>query len=114
LNKYIFDMLETMTAIAEPNRFEIIELLKEGPRSVNEISERIRLRQPQVSKHLHVLKAAGIVEMLPMAQLRIYSLRAEPFEELASWLDTFKNLWNDRLDTLESVLDEIKRGKNRE
>jgi DNA-binding transcriptional ArsR family regulator len=107
-------MLGTIAAIAEPNRFEIIELLKEGPHSVNEISERIRLRQPQVSKHLHVLKEAGIVEMLPKAQLRIYSLRAEPFQELASWLDTFKTLWNERLDTLESVLQDIRREENRE
>ncbi len=95
-------MLASLTAIAEPTRFEIVELLKAGPRSVTDIVQELHLPQPQVSKHLHVLGEAGIVEKHPKAQLRIYSLRSQPFEELGAWLVSFRTLWNDRPDTLDS------------
>jgi len=107
-------MVTTLGAIAEPNRFEIVEFLRDGPRSVNEIAERLQLRQPQVSKHLRVLSDAGLVEKHPRAQLRIYALRAQPFEELNSWVGTFKSLWNERLDTLDEYLHEAKAKQKRE
>jgi DNA-binding transcriptional ArsR family regulator len=98
----------TLSALAEPNRLRIVELLREKPCSVGEIAERLRVRQPQVSKHLRVLSEAGLVEVHPAAQQRIYQLQAEPFKELDSWLDTFQQVWDARLDTLDEYLQELK------
>jgi len=64
-------MVETFAALAEPTRLSIVELLRDGPRPVNDIGERLRLNQPQVSKHLRVLKAAGLVDVQPRAQQRL-------------------------------------------
>ncbi len=97
----------TLSALAEPNRLRIVELLREGPRSVGEIARRLWLRQPQVSKHLRVLSDAGIVEVRPIAQQRFYQLQAEPFEELDTWLDTFRQTWENRLDALDQYLHEL-------
>ena len=98
----------TLSALAEPNRLRIVELLRDKPHSVGEIADRLSLRQPQVSKHLHVLSEAGLVEVHPAAQRRIYQLQARPFEELDSWLDTFRRIWDTRLDTLDEYLQELK------
>jgi DNA-binding transcriptional ArsR family regulator len=98
----------TLSALAEPNRLRIVELLREKPCSVGEIAERLQVRQPQVSKHLRVLSEAGLVEVHPAAQQRIYQLQAEPFKELDSWLDTFQQVWDARLDTLDEYLQELK------
>ena len=97
-------MIDTLTALAEPNRFAIVELLRDGPRSVNEIVESLELRQPLVSKHLKVLSAVGVVTVRPEAQRRIYGLERDRFDELDSWLDTFAQLWGKRLDRLEAHL----------
>ena len=80
-------MNATLIALAEPNRLRIVELLRERPRPVGEIAKRLRLRQPQVSKHLRVLSDAGLVDVRPVAQQRIYELRSAPFDELDKWLD---------------------------
>lgn len=100
-------MRTALSALAEPTRFEIVEYLRGGPRSVGQIVEGLGLSQPQASKHLRVLSEAGIVDNLPKAQLRLYSLRPEPFKELDAWLDSFKGLWNERLDRLDSFLREL-------
>ena len=97
-------MIDTLTALAEPNRFAIVELLRDGPRSVNEIVERLELRQPLVSKHLKVLSSVGVVAVRPEAQRRIYALERDRFDELDGWLDSFAKLWASRLDRLESHL----------
>jgi DNA-binding transcriptional ArsR family regulator len=101
-------MMNTFSALAEPNRLHIVELLREKPRSVNEIVESLHLRQPLVSKHLRVLSQAGLVKASPHAQQHIYQLEARPFEELDSWLETFRQLWEGRLDTLDDYLQELK------
>ncbi len=98
----------TLSALAEPNRLRIVELLRENPCPVGEIASRLSMRQPQASKHLRVLSEAGLVEVRPLAQQRIYQLRPEPFEELDDWLETFRRIWEKRLDNLENVLQEIK------
>ena len=105
---------ETLSALSEPNRFRIVELLRDGPRPVGEIAQRLSIRQPQTSKHLRVLSEAGLVEVQPMAQQRIYQLRATPFQELASWLDTFRRLWEGRMDTLNDYMQELKEQQKRE
>jgi DNA-binding transcriptional ArsR family regulator len=97
----------TLTALGEPNRMRIVELLRDRPHSVGEITKRLALGQPQVSKHLRVLINAGIVEAKPVAQRRIYQLQPEPFAELESWLGTFRPTWEDRLDTLEDYLRQL-------
>ena len=97
-------MIETLNALAEPNRFAIVELLRDGPRSVNEIVDSLQLRQPLVSKHLKVLSGAGIVAVRPQAQKRYYELERERFDEIDGWLDSFAELWGRRLDRLEAHL----------
>ncbi|HSB90079.1 MAG TPA: metalloregulator ArsR/SmtB family transcription factor [Anaerolineales bacterium] len=94
----------TLHALAEPHRLRIVELLRDGPASVGEITERLGLRQPQVSKHLRVLSQAGVVEARPMAQRRLYQLQVAPFAELDTWITSFRPTWADRLDTLEAYL----------
>jgi DNA-binding transcriptional ArsR family regulator len=103
----------TFSALAETNRFRIVELLREGPRPVGEIARRLALHQPQVSKHLRVLNKAGLVEVKPVAQQRVYQLRAKPFKELASWLETFRQLWEGRMDTLNDYMQELKEEQKR-
>lgn len=97
-----------LSALAEPNRLRIVELLRENPYPVGEIAARLSLRQPQVSKHLRVLSDAGIVEMRHNAQQHVYQLQAKPFEELDSWLDTFRQMWNKRLDDFDEYLQQLK------
>ncbi len=94
----------TLTALAEPNRKRIVELLREGPRPVGEIVVELKLRQPQVSKHLRVLNEAGLVEVHPVAQQRFYSLRPQAFQELASWVESYRRIWDARMDRFDVVL----------
>ncbi len=103
--------VNTLSALAEPSRLRIVELLREQPRPVGEIATRLRMRQPQVSKHLRVLAEAGIVDMRPAAQQRVYYLQAKPFKEMESWLDKFRPSWNERLDALEGLLADVQSKK---
>lgn len=98
----------TLSALAEPNRLRIVELLREKPYPVGEIANRLTIRQPQVSKHLRVLTEAGIVGVHPAANQRIYQLEPKPFQELDLWLETFRKIWEKRLDTLDAYLQEMK------
>ena len=100
-------MVETFAALAEPNRLRIVELLRRGPRPVADISAELPLAQPQVSKHLRVLRNAGLVDVRPRAQQRIYELRAAPLRELGEWLDRFRQLWAERYDRLDGLLVEL-------
>jgi DNA-binding transcriptional ArsR family regulator len=102
----------TLTALAEPNRLQIVDLLLDGPRPVGDIVEQLHLRQPQVSKHLRVLSDAGLVEVRPLAQQRIYSLRSGPFRELSEWLDSYRRLWHERMDRFDEVLQDLKQTDN--
>lgn len=95
----------TFAALGEPSRLQIVELLRLGPRSVGDIAEELEIRQPQASKHLGVLRRCRIVDVGPAGRRRIYHLRAEPFEQLGAWLDTFERQWEARLDALGDVLE---------
>ena len=95
------------TVLADPNREQIVEMLRDGPLTVGEITRRLGIRQPQVSKHLKVLSEAAIVEVQPQANRRIYRLRREPFQELEAWLQSFRRLWEERFDRLDNYLLEI-------
>lgn len=94
----------TFAALGEPRRLEIVELLRRGPFSVGDIADALGIRQPQVSKHLKVLREAGVVDVEPVARRRIYRLAPAAFEDLAEWVDSFESLWEERLDALEGVL----------
>ncbi|HEU5101501.1 MAG TPA: metalloregulator ArsR/SmtB family transcription factor [Roseiflexaceae bacterium] len=93
--------------LVEPNRRRILDLLRQGNRPVGEIVSALGLSQPAVSKHLRVLKDAGLVVVRPEAQRRLYELRAEPLSELDAWLAPYRRLWSERLDALERHLDSM-------
>ena len=95
----------TLSVIAEPTRLRILDLLLAQPRSVGELTEALEVPQPTTSKHLRVLREAGLVEVRPRAQRRFYALRPEPFAELDAWLAPYRRLWDERLDALERHLD---------
>ncbi|WP_276356475.1 ArsR/SmtB family transcription factor [Cohnella caldifontis] len=97
----------TFSALAEPNRLDIIELLRDGPMPVGEIADRLELHQPQASKHLRVLSDAGLVEVQPVANKRIYKLCPQPFLEMDEWLDSFRRAWEERFDRLDDYLREL-------
>lgn len=101
-------MVPTLAALAEPNRLRLVEALRDGPSPVGRLVDRLSLRQPQVSKHLRVLLEAGLVEVEPVAQQRVYRLRPEPLRELDAWLEAYRQMWNLRLDRLETHLAEMK------
>ncbi|MET3322329.1 UNVERIFIED_ORG: DNA-binding transcriptional ArsR family regulator [Peribacillus simplex] len=84
--------MTTLSALSEPNRMNIVELLREGPLTVGEIADQLGLRQPQTSKHLKVLSDNGIVEVQAEANRRIYKLRPEPFQALDSWIQSFRRV----------------------
>ena len=93
-------------ALAESSRRRILDLLRDGERSVNELVDRLELSQPGVSKHLKVLREAGLVEVRPDGKRRWYGLRAEPLAEVADWLEPYRRHWSARLDALERHLEE--------
>lgn len=93
-----------LTALAEPNRFNIIGLLKGGPLPVGHIATRLKLDQPQASKHLKVLRDARIVEVKAVAQRRYYRLKPQTFAELEDWLESYRLATEKRLDRLDTYL----------
>ena len=97
---------ERLTVIAEPNRFRIVELLKDGPQPVGGIVDALGMGQPQVSRHLRLLAEAGVVGATKRAQQRIYRLQPASMRELSDWVQGFAALWSDRMDRLGSFLDE--------
>jgi DNA-binding transcriptional ArsR family regulator len=93
-------------AISEPARRQILELLRERERPVGDLVGHLQLSQPGVSKHLRVLREAGLVRVRRDGKRRWYGLRAEPLAELDAWLAPYRELWGGRLDALEQHLDE--------
>jgi DNA-binding transcriptional ArsR family regulator len=91
--------------LGEPRRLAIVELLRDGERPVGELVDHLGLSQPTVSKHLRVLKEAGLVAVRADAQRRLYRIRPEPLSELDDWLAPYRRLWATRLDRLEDHLD---------
>jgi DNA-binding transcriptional ArsR family regulator len=98
-------MASTFEVLAEPTRRRILDLLRDGERSVGELVDRLTLSQPGVSKHLRVLRDAGLVEVRVEAQRRWYGLRPEPLTEVDAWLEPYRRLWAQHLDALERHLE---------
>jgi DNA-binding transcriptional ArsR family regulator len=98
--------VSAFAAVSEPARRQILELLRERERPVGELVQHLRLSQPGVSKHLRVLREAGLVRVRRDGKRRWYGLRAEPLAELDEWLAPYREFWGGRLDALERHLDE--------
>ena len=93
------------SALAEPQRRRILDLLREHPRPVTELVHHLGLSQPGTSKHLKVLRQAGLVRVRQDAQRRWYELRADPLHEVDAWLEPYRQMWAHSLDALERHLD---------
>ena len=93
-----------LEAIAEPTRRLILDAVRTGERSVNELVEQTGMHQPGVSRHLRVLRDAGLVDVRKDAQRRLYRLRPEPLMDLDAWLEPYRAEWSGRLDSLERHL----------
>jgi DNA-binding transcriptional ArsR family regulator len=92
-------------ALAEPHRRQILDLLRDGERPAGELVERLALSQPGVSKHLKVLREAGLVTVRADGRRRLYALRAEPLAEVDAWLARYRTYWSERLDDLQRHLE---------
>jgi len=104
---YIRSVQSVFEIIAEPNRRAILSLLITSQQSVGEIERQLRMPQPTVSKHLRVLRDAGVVEATVDAQRRLYRLKPEPLQEIDAWLTPFRRLWSAHVDALERYLDRM-------
>ena len=100
-------MTMVFEALAEPNRRRILDFLTPRERPVNDLVSLLQVSQPAVSKHLRVLRDAGLVEVRADAQRRLYRVRPEPLRELDDWLAPYRAMWASRLDALESHLEEM-------
>jgi DNA-binding transcriptional ArsR family regulator len=98
-------MATTFAVLADPTRRRILDLLRDRERPVNELVERLGVDQPGVSKHLRVLREAGLVRVRAEAQRRWYGLRPEPLQEIDAWLEPYRRQWGASLDKLEEHLD---------
>lgn len=108
-------MAPTMTtadvfgALAEPRRRQIVDLLAAGERSVNDLVERTGLAQPQVSKHLRVLREVGVVDVREEGRRRLYSLNGPALKPIHDWVAGFAALWTERYEALDAVLEDLKK-----
>ena len=101
-------MEAALRALADPSRRTMLEWLTRGPVTAGELAALLPIARPGVSRHLRVLREAGLVEVRRDAQRRVYSLRAQPLSEIDDWLGPFRALWEQRLDALHT---EVSRGK---
>lgn len=102
-------VLSTFEVLSLPARRDVVEVLRSGPKSVGELAEALGVSQPIMSKHLKVLRDAGFVVVRAEAQRRWYELRAEPFVEVAKWLEPYRWMWEGRLDLLGDRLDAMRK-----
>ncbi|MCE6994076.1 metalloregulator ArsR/SmtB family transcription factor [Saccharothrix sp. S26] len=100
-------MASTFAVLADPQRRRILDVLREGERPVGDLVDGLAVTQPTVSKHLKVLRDAGLVEVRRDAQRRLYRLRPGPLAEVDAWLAPYRRMWEDSLDALERRLDRI-------
>ena len=100
-------MTSAFAALAEPNRRRILDLLRARERPVGELVDALSVSQPAVSKHLRVLREAGVVEARVDAQRRLYRVRPEPLRAIDAWLAPYRAMWGESLDALEHHLDEM-------
>jgi DNA-binding transcriptional ArsR family regulator len=99
---------DAFNAVAEPRRRQILDLLAQGEMPVNDLVELLGLAQPQVSKHLRVLREVDLVRVRDEGRQRMYRLNSEPLKPIHEWLRRYEQMWTERFDLLEQVLDELK------
>jgi DNA-binding transcriptional ArsR family regulator len=99
---------DAFNAVAEPRRREILDLLSRGERPVNDLVALLGLAQPQVSKHLRVLREVGLVEVREEGRQRMYRLNGEPLRSIHDWVKNYERTWNERFNVLDELLDELK------
>lgn len=99
---------DAFNAVAEPRRREIIDALAHGERAVNDLVDVLGLAQPQVSKHLRVLREVGAVDVRDDGRNRLYRLRAEALKPIHDWVSSYEQLWEERFSALDAVLDDLK------
>ncbi|MFO1013853.1 MAG: metalloregulator ArsR/SmtB family transcription factor [Caulobacteraceae bacterium] len=99
--------METLSALADPVRRDIVAMLAERERTAGEIASRFEITGPAISRHLKVLRQAGLAKVRGDAQRRIYSLDPKPLDELQAWITTQKNIWARQLDALGAHLDKM-------
>ena len=92
------------STLADPSRLRIVEVLRRGEQSVNELVDQLAIHQSGVSRHLHILADAGFVKVRPDGPKRLYSLRSDPFRKLDAWIAGYRELWEARLDRFEAAL----------
>ena len=100
---------DAFNAVAEPRRRDILDALAGGERAVNELVAELGLAQPQVSKHLRVLRDVGLVEVREEGRHRLYRLNGRSLRPIHDWVKGYEQLWNDRFEQLDEVLEELKR-----
>ena len=100
---------DAFNAVAEPRRREILEVLVGGERPVNDLVHVLGLAQPQVSKHLRVLREVGAVDVREHGRQRLYRLNGEALRPMHEWLKQFERSWSERFDALDDVLEDLKR-----
>jgi DNA-binding transcriptional ArsR family regulator len=100
---------DAFNAVAEPRRREILDALAGGERPVNDLVSQLGLNQPQVSKHLKVLREVGLVDVRDHGRQRLYRLNGRPLKSIHDWVKNYQRAWDERFDALDSVLDEMKR-----
>jgi DNA-binding transcriptional ArsR family regulator len=98
--------MDTFTVLSEPSRRRLLSALLRGPLPVNALVAQCGMSQPVVSKHLRVLREAGLVGVQPDGQQRLYSLNAQPLAEVDAWIRPYREFWANRLDALEQHLSE--------
>ena len=100
---------DAFNAVAEPRRRQILDLLATGDRAVNDLVERLDIAQPQVSKHLRVLRAVGLVAVQQDGRRRIYRLNGRTLKPIHDWVKGYERSWSERFDRLDEVLEDLKR-----
>jgi DNA-binding transcriptional ArsR family regulator len=103
---------DAFNAVAEPRRRRLLDLLAQGERPVNELVALLGIPQPQVSKHLGVLRAVGLVEVRDVGRQRVYRVDSRPLKEIHDWLSSYEQLWNERFDLMDEVVAELKEAED--
>ena len=98
--------MEALAALADPTRIRIVEELVAGPMTANEVVSLFSISQPSISRHLRILREAGLVSAEPVGRQRLYHLDPQPLAEIDVWLARFRQFWSDKLDALEIHMDE--------
>jgi DNA-binding transcriptional ArsR family regulator len=100
---------DAFNAVAEPRRRQILDLLVGGERSVNDLVRELGLAQPQVSKHLRVLREVGLVDVRDDGRQRLYRLNGQALKPIHDWVKTYERTWNERFAALDDLLEELNR-----